>query len=206
MTPVASVRTGLMVLALAAASALPMACHTVHQCPILQGLTGGTIPSPLPPPGDTYEVVGRRDGIRFHVVKYNATLYRGGDILNRAGAQALKDLGIKTIISVSPNAQERALAQEFGFVLVEIPFGWFDMTASHLSRFLAAIDANPAPFYVHSFLGINQAGILLAHYRIHREGWTVDTALAEYWRLDGNYWDSTHMVDVLKKNAPAAQP
>ncbi|MFA6134618.1 MAG: hypothetical protein WC869_11445 [Phycisphaerae bacterium] len=203
-------------------------CHTAYQCPILQPLTGGTIPAPLPPApndpndsgsgearrayiggiathpapeGDAYKVVGYRDGLRFYVVQYNDKLYRGGDILYREGAKALKDLGIKTIISVTPSGRERTLAKEFGFVLVEIQFGLGDLNRADLDRFLAAVESNPAPVYVHCFGGNLRVAILLAYYRIHKEGWTCERALNEYWRLDANYWDSVTMVQVLKANA-----
>jgi hypothetical protein len=46
-----------------------------------------------------------------------------------------------------------------------------------------------------------RAAILVAHYRVHREGWTVEKALDEYYRLDANYWDSLDLVKVLKENA-----
>ena len=187
---------------LAALGTTATGCHTPHQCPILQGLTGGRIPAPLPPPGDSYTVVGYREGLRFYIIQYNQTLYRGGDVLSREGADALKALGIKTIIAVTPSDQERALAKEYGFALVEIPFGLNDLKKGHLDRFLAAVEKNPGPFYVHCFGGDLRAGILLAHYRIHREGWTFDRALDEYRRLDANYWDSLGLVQVLKDNAP----
>jgi len=35
----------------------------------------------------------------------------------------------------------------------------------------------------------------------YREGWTVEKALDEYYRLDANYWDSLDLVKVLKENA-----
>ena len=67
--------------------------------------------------------------------------------------------------------------------------------------FLAAVDAGPTPVYVHCMGGDLRAGILAAHYRIHREGWTFDRAIEEYRRLDANYWDSLDLVKVLKENA-----
>lgn len=191
-----------LTLMLAGFSAWFGGCHSLHDCPILQPLTGGNIPAPLPPEGETYDVLGRRDGIRFYIVKYSENLYRGGDIRSEKGAQALKDLGIRTVVSVTPNDTERSLARQFGFELVEIPFGFYNLTKAELDRFLAAVDSRPGPIYVHDFGGIAQAGILLAHYRIHRQGWTFDKALAEYRRLGANYWDSLAMVDTLKKNAP----
>jgi protein tyrosine phosphatase (PTP) superfamily phosphohydrolase (DUF442 family) len=187
---------------LVAASATSAGCHRPHECPILQALAGGSIPAPLPPEGDTYEVIGYRDGIRFFVVKYNDKLYRGGDVLSAKGAEALKLLGIKTIVAVSANDRERALAKEHGFNLVEIRFGLNDLTKDHLDRFLRTVDESPGPFYVHCVGGTVRGGILLAHYRIHREGWTSEKALTEYRRLGANYWDSLTLVKVLKKNAP----
>jgi protein tyrosine phosphatase (PTP) superfamily phosphohydrolase (DUF442 family) len=194
---------GWAVLAAAVAAAtMAGGCHTPHQCPWLQGATGGNIPSPLPPEGASYDVVGYRDGIRFYVVRYNDKLYRGGDIRSAEGARALEDLGIQTVVSITPNDKERRLAEEHGFQLVEIPFGWYSMNASHLDRFLEAMDAAEGPVYVHSKFGINRAGILAAHYRAHREGWSVEKALDEYWRLDANRFDTVHLVKVLKANAP----
>lgn len=180
-------------------------CHLAHECPILQPMFGGMIPAPLPPKGDTYTIVGYQKGIRFYIVKYTDNLYRGGDILSAEGAQTLKDLGVKTVVSVTPTAKERTLAREYGFTLVEIPFSFTSATESHLDRFLTAVDTQPGPIYVHGFGGTVRAGILPAHYRIHRQGWTYDQAMAEYRRLGANFWDSLALVDLLKKNAPAAQ-
>jgi protein tyrosine phosphatase (PTP) superfamily phosphohydrolase (DUF442 family) len=191
-------------LAPAAMIALAMtavACHTPSQCPILQGITGGRIPAPLPRESETYKVIGYRDGIRFYVIQYNDRLYRGGDILSQKGMEALKALGIKTIISVTPTDQERAWAKDYGMKYVEIPFGWYDMKKEHLDRFLAAADAGPAPIFVKCFAGDLRAAILAAHWRIHREGWTFERAIDEYRRLDANYWDSLNLVEVLKANA-----
>ncbi|MCX5656502.1 MAG: hypothetical protein NTY65_17845, partial [Planctomycetota bacterium] len=70
-----------------------------------------------------------------------------------------------------------------------------------LDQFLAAADAGPAPIFVKCFAGDLRTGILAAHWRIHREGWTCETALDEYRQLDANYWDSLNLVDVLKQNA-----
>ncbi|MCY2932136.1 MAG: hypothetical protein NTV86_22105 [Planctomycetota bacterium] len=220
-------RTALWALgpALALAAAISLGgCHTYSQCPVVQGASFGRMPPPLPPEpgtpgiamgqlyvggtfpgpppeGDAYIVTGYRPGIRFYVIQYTPNLYRGGDILSREGAQSLKALGIKTIISVDPSGKERALAREFGFRLVEIPFTPVDLTRARLDAFLAAVDANPGPIYVHCFGGDLRAGILLAHYRIHKQGWTFRRAYTEYRRLDANLWDSALLVAVLKANA-----
>ena len=180
-------------------------CHAPSQSPILQELTGGYIPAPLPAAGDTYKVIGYRPGIRFYVVQYNDTLYRGGDILSRQGMDALKALGIKTIVAVTPRADEREWAKEYGMKYVEIPFGWYDMKKTHLDKFLAAVDEGPTPVYVHCLGGDLRAGILAAHYRIHRESWSVEKALDEYYRLDASRLDAMDLVKKLRENAPKLQ-
>jgi len=177
-------------------------CHDVHQCPILQGITGWRIPAPLPPEGRTYTVVGKREGIRFFIIKYTNNLYRAGDIRSAKGAEALKQLGIKTIIATTTSNKQRTMAKDYGLKLVEIPFGWSDMSGGDLREFLRAVDAGPEPVCVISRTGTLRAGILLAHYRVHRQGWTVDEALNEYYRLEANYFDAVTLVKVLKENAP----
>ena len=178
-------------------------CHKPHQCPILQGISGWSIPAPLPPKGGTYTIVGKREGIRFYIVKYTDQLYRAGDIRSAKGAEALKQLGIKTIISTTTSETQRSLAKKYGMKLVEIPFGWSNMNAGHLRQFLQAVAASPKPICVISRTGTLRAGIMLAHYRVHRQGWSVDEALNEYYRLDANYWDAVDLVKVLKENAPS---
>ncbi len=219
-------RTALWALgpALVYSAAILGGCHTPSQCLVMQGAAFGRLPPPLPPEpgsagiapgqlylggtfpapppeGDAYTVTGYRPGIRYYVIQYTPNLYRGGDILSRKGAQSLRDLGIKTLISVDPSDKERALAREFGFHLVEIPFTPVDLTRARLDEFLAAVDNNPGPIYVHCFGGDLRAGILLAHYRIHKQGWTFRRAYTEYRRLDANLWDSALLVAVLKANA-----
>ena len=49
--------------------------------------------------------------------------------------------------------------------------------------------------------GVCRGDILLAHYRIHKQGWTFRRAYTEYRRLDANLWDSALLVAVLKSNA-----
>ena len=186
-------------------------CHTVWQCPILQGMAGYTIKPPLPPESGDYTIVGYRDGIRFYVLKFNDNLYRGGDILSEQGAAALKALGIRTIISTNPSDKERELAARNGFNLVEIPFSWAagDLTREDLDRFLSAFDAGPKPVYVKDRMGTIEAGLLVAHYRIQRDGWSYDRAIKEFDSSDGpdmpgqgNYWDTIGVQHLLKDAAP----
>jgi protein tyrosine phosphatase (PTP) superfamily phosphohydrolase (DUF442 family) len=202
----ASRRLAAMALAaLVSLAATSIGCHAPSQSPLIQELTGGYIPAPLPPAGDSYKVIGYKSGIRFYVVQYNDKLYRGGDILTHQGMDALKALGVKTIVAVTPRAEEREWAKEYGMKYVEIPFGWYDMKKADLDKFLATVDEGPTPIYVHCLGGDLRAGILAAHYRIYRESWGVEKALDEYYRLDASYLDSLDLVKKLRENAPKLQ-
>ncbi len=185
-----------------AASALG-GCHTVSQCPILQGMANWTIPSPLPMESDNYDVVGYRKGIRFYVTKYNDNLYRSGDIMSAQGADTLKELGVKTIITTSQDPTQRGMAGERGMAYIEIPFGWNDMTSADLRQFIEAVEANPGPVCVISRTGTLRAGIMLAYYRVVKEGWTVNKALDEYYRLQANIFDAVPLVQTMKRTVAA---
>jgi protein tyrosine phosphatase (PTP) superfamily phosphohydrolase (DUF442 family) len=201
----ASVSRWLVAMALTALVSLATTtagCHAPSQSPLLQELTGGYIPAPLPVAGESYKVIGYKPGIRFYVIQYNDKLYRGGDILTHQGMDALKALGIKTIVAVTPRAEEREWAKEYGMKYVEIPFGWYDMKKQDLDKFLATVDAGPTPIYVHCLGGDLRAGILAAHYLIYRESWSVEKALDEYYRLDASYLDSADLVKKLRESAP----
>jgi protein tyrosine phosphatase (PTP) superfamily phosphohydrolase (DUF442 family) len=190
-------------LGLVAASTTSIGCGGTHGCPVLQALASGSSRAPLPPKCDSHQIVGYRDGLRHVVVQYNDKLFRGGDVLSAKGSKALRQLGVKTIIAVSADDRQRKLAKEYGFDLVEIRFCKNSLTKARLDSFLWTVDHRRGPFYVHCFSGTVRAGILLAHYRVHREGWTTEKALDEYRRLGANYWDSLTLVKVLKENAPA---
>jgi protein tyrosine phosphatase (PTP) superfamily phosphohydrolase (DUF442 family) len=191
-----------MALCLPGLAGLAGGCHNLWDCPILQPMTGGNIPAPLPFEGETYDVVGYRKGIRFYVVKYDEGLYRGGDIRSEQAAATLaNEFRIKTVISVTPTEKERRFARRHNWNLVEIPFSFYDVTEHDFEAFEAAMDKYPGPYYVHCFGGEVRAASLLADYRIQKQGWSYDKAMDEYWRLRNNPWDSLTLVGIIKKRA-----
>lgn len=182
-------------------------CHTVSQCPILQGMANWTIPSPLPMTDTNYEVVGYQEGIRFYVMKYDDTLYRCGDIMSPQGADTLARMGVKTIITTSQDAQQRQWAAERQMKYVEIPFGWNDMREEDLHTFLSTYESSPKPVCIISRTGTIRAGIWGAWYRVRKQGWTVEAALNEYhWKLQANVFDAMPIVMTFKNAAAKAPP
>ena len=55
----------------------------------------------------------------------------------------------------------------------------------HVARFLAVVDSQPKPVYVHCRSGQNRTGVMVAAYRVIVEGASRDAAIAEMRRYQG---------------------
>lgn len=111
-------------------------------------------------------------------------IYRGAQPDER-GMQALKDLGVKTIVSFRVPERvvewEAAASDRYGIEFVALPLSNYDAPAEDdVRRFLALItDPARQPVYVHCRQGQLRTGAMFASYRVRREGWTVARAYAE---------------------------
>ena len=143
--------------------------------------------TPLPPRSDTYDVLGWRGGISGPIVRYNDKLYRGGQITREAGVAALKQWGIRTIVSITPDNQERAWARRHGLDLVEVPFSAkTGLSVETVRAFLQALRDAKGRVYLHCKGGCHRAGALGVAYRMHVENWTYDRAVVEFALLGGD--------------------
>lgn len=111
-------------------------------------------------------------------------LYRGGQP-SPDGFRHLHRLGIQTVISLrqpSPAMQEeRRLVEGLGMRWVNLPMWfWWRPSDNQVRQFLAIVD-DPAnrPVFVHCRQGWNRAGIMVAVYRVARQGWEPTHAYAE---------------------------
>lgn len=152
----------------------------------------------LPPAGETYDVVGQVEGIGNFVVQYDGRFYRGGQIASPKGAAWLRERGVRTVISVTPDDAERALVTEEGMMLVELPFEKGKMTPAHVAGYLHAIDRNPGPYYVHCHGGTHRGGVLGVAWRMHVQGWEYDKACAEFDRLGGDPVADAQMLRAVR--------
>jgi protein tyrosine phosphatase (PTP) superfamily phosphohydrolase (DUF442 family) len=142
---------------------------------------------PEPAPGASSAPI-----IRF--VQLDHDLYRGGQP-DGAGFQFLRDLGIRTVISFRNDASERAAVEALGMRFVSIPvtfraFGWGDdFDAADVRAFFAALDDPEAgSVFFHCKRGADRTGSFAAVYRIARQGWEVDQALAEASDMGMRWW------------------
>lgn len=116
--------------------------------------------------------------------KVNNWLYRGGqpeiDQLSE-----LKNLGVKTILCLRWNSSaiedERKKAEELSFNFVYLPLTyWILPKPDEIRKFFCLLDDQTMhPIFVHCKHGSDRTGMLIAFYRMARDGWSPDEAYKE---------------------------
>jgi protein tyrosine/serine phosphatase len=143
--------------------------------------------------------------------KVTAWLYRGGQP-DAAGFRYLQTLEVRTVVSLrwrrTAISEERRLAQEFKINYVGFPLNYWTFPSLEIVRqFLAILDDQERrPVYVHCFHGSDRTGLLLAIYRMAREGWSADQAYSEMrrcgfhlFRMYHFKWAVYYFESLLKK-------
>lgn len=138
--------------------------------------------------------------------------YRGGQP-DAAGLQALRDLGVKTIVTLRTGDSaeaERKLVTALGMTFVQIPISQrpFGVTlpAEAITKFFDIVD-NPesGKVFLHCRRGADRTGTFVGLYRIARQGWDSGKAYDEA-RDIGMRWWYFPMKDRLKDFAASLAP
>lgn len=194
----------LVILLVSLTSACLIGCGACPQGkPSPDALTGATYhtinKAELPPQAGEYEVIGLVDGLHNHVVKYDEKIYRGGEPETPAAADFFQKHQIKTIVTVTPSDLERQLAEQYGILLVEIPFDAVSgPTRNDIDKLLNTIKEQEGPFYIHCHGGTHRAGVLAMAYRIFVLGWSYDKAAVEYGRLGGDLKNDHSLLESVR--------
>lgn len=108
-------------------------------------------------------------------------LYRGANPDGEDGYAALRELGIKTVISLRSDDNNQDLPAQFGMKKISIPmFPEHPPTLVQQREFLALVtDTNLWPIFVHCARGRDRTGVMMALYRVRVAGWSKDDAIAE---------------------------
>lgn len=139
----------------------------------------------LPEENDTYEIIGYRKGLKGFTVKYSDDLYRGGNLLSLEGGKLLQKLGVKTVISVTPDETVKTISNSLNLKTIDLFYDYGKLTDSITNEFLSIIDNEEPPFYIHCYSGKQRAGLLCAIYRLHKDNWSFENAEKEYEQLGG---------------------
>jgi uncharacterized protein (TIGR01244 family) len=125
--------------------------------------------------------------------RVNEKLYRGGQP-RKNSFRMLAELGVTTIINLrddDENARAEAKAvKAAGLNYFNIPLKRFGRpNDSQIERVLSLIDAEEnGTVLVHCQKGEDRTGMIIALYRISREGWTDDDAIQEAKRFGMGFW------------------
>ena len=114
--------------------------------------------------------------------------FRGAEPKSLEDIQALKDLGVKTVIDLQAESdpEERAWVESLGMRYINIP-----MVAKKYPRpewvasFMKTVDdPETGKFFVHCAGGRHRTGSMGAVYRFEKYGWNYDQAYAEMKQFD----------------------
>jgi len=150
----------------------------------------------------------RVDGIE-NFRKVNDRIYRGAQP-DDAAWPALAKLGVKTVIDLRREVEhsvagEKRLVEAAGMKYVNFPMNGFDTpTSEQMLKVLAVMDGEGGPVFIHCKQGRDRTGTVVATWRMAREQWTNDKALAEA-RDCGLHWYENGMRRFINgyKSAPA---
>jgi protein tyrosine phosphatase (PTP) superfamily phosphohydrolase (DUF442 family) len=105
-------------------------------------------------------------------------LYSGGDPHGVEALTALKELGVKTIISVDGATPDVETARKLGLRYVHLPIGYDGVPRGQSLRIIKAVKSLPGPVYVHCHHGKHRGPAAAAVCGLATEGWNKEQALA----------------------------
>lgn len=115
-------------------------------------------------------------------------LFRGAEPKKLEDFQALKELGVQTVIDLQaePEPTERTMVESLGMKYVNIPMIAKKYPKSeHVAEFIKLVD-DPATgkFFIHCAGGRHRTGVMGAVYRFNKYGWNYDQVYAEMKQFD----------------------
>lgn len=118
-------------------------------------------------------------------------LYRGAQPL-QDDYQALKDLGVNTIVDLrnDPTEYEKTAAEALGMRYVNIPMsGWKTPKDTQVEEFMKLMnDPATGVVYVHCKAGKHRTSVVGAVYRFHKYGWNYEKAYQEMKNYNYTSW------------------
>jgi protein tyrosine phosphatase (PTP) superfamily phosphohydrolase (DUF442 family) len=104
-------------------------------------------------------------------------LLSGGQPGGSEAFSALKELGVRTIISVDGATPDVEAARSFGLRYVHLPVGYDGIPRAQAVRIVKAVARLPAPVFVHCHHAKHRGPAAVAICGLAAEGWTEEQAL-----------------------------
>jgi protein tyrosine phosphatase (PTP) superfamily phosphohydrolase (DUF442 family) len=137
-----------------------------------------------PPEGQSSQGESKKAPKRLEIGEIENTfrlsprLYSGGDPHGARALAALKELGVRTIISVDGAIPDVESARKLGLRYVHLPIGYDGVPREQAVRIVKAVKTLPGPVYVHCHHGKHRGPAAAAVCGIATEGWSKEKALA----------------------------
>jgi protein tyrosine phosphatase (PTP) superfamily phosphohydrolase (DUF442 family) len=103
----------------------------------------------------------------------SARVYSGSAPEGEAAFAALKERGIKTIITVDGSQPDVEMARRFGIRYVHLPIGYDGVPTNQAARMIKAAETLPGPVFVHCHHGLHRGPAGAAVICMGMEGWTA---------------------------------
>lgn len=107
-------------------------------------------------------------------------LFRGAQP-TKEGFEQLQQLGVGIVVDLRDDgSKERDEVTKLGMQYVSIPWRCYDPRDASVAQFLTLVRDNPGKkIFVHCRLGTDRTGMMVAAYRMSRQGWTAQEARKE---------------------------
>lgn len=138
-----------------------------------------------------------------NVWRISENLISGGDPGEMRGLRRLRDLGVRSIVSVDGSAPRVEIARELGIRYVHIPVGYDGIHEDAKRQLTRCTRELPKPIYVHCHHGKHRGPAAAAMMARADLGWTADEALA-YMKRAGTSTDYPGLFDSVKAFEKAA--
>src|SRR5262245_35015566 len=115
--------------------------------------------------------------------KVTELYFRGGKVTTE-GVKNLYDMGVRTIIDLTGDRKEKAVAERLGMKFYSFPMEGSERPSDEkVAKILKIISEADQPVYAHCAAGKHRAGTIAALYRIRVQGWEPDKA----WKEQASY-------------------
>lgn len=114
-----------------------------------------------------------------HVFRLSEKLYTGSVPERDEGFRSLRELGVRTIVSVDGMKPELGTARKYGLRYVHLPFGYDGCPVPSANAIAKAVRDLPGPVYIHCHHGLHRAPVAGAMARIALDGISSEQAIRE---------------------------
>lgn len=132
-------------------------------------------------------------------------LYRGSQP-DEDGYASLRALGIRTVLSLREERDDRPLLSAYGLKGIHIPMNPArPPTASEQRRFLSLLaDTALHPIFIHCVRGRDRTGVMIGSYRVLIQGWKPNEAIGEMRYFEHSRRDYPALERYIRTLKPGA--